>query len=305
MENIDHKLEDVYLPFSEQQLIKHFEHSNRPLECIENYKKSIRIYKKPLIDLNIRKTRQIEKDETFWTASALMTIYYGTDFIENLKSLLIKGFTKSPPITNFRCWDNLLGDKDNWRLFFEVPLPAPKAYKNFLKNNLTKNQFIPYLLELAKHKTKEANRENLEGPTHVDALLINIQNGFSILFEAKVLSDISYGITYDSKRNQIIRNLDVLQEKYEVKNSILCKRDPDKSLFILLTPKIYKEEPFSRLYAYKYKEYKENPEILIEELEHRKPNFDLENAKQLSNRLGWLTWEDLKKVNPNCCKWLN
>ena len=31
---------------------------------------------------------------------------------------------------------------------------------------------------------------------------------------------------------------------------------------------------------------------------------ELEKANNLSARVGWLTWEDFKKVNPNCCKWL-
>lgn len=304
METINSKLEDIYLPFTEQQLIKHFEHSKKYIKWIEKYRRSIKKYRIPDTNNSISETRQIEKDETFWTASTLMTIYHGSNFVGNLKTLLVNGFTKHPPIANISRWDELLGEKDNWSLYFEVPLPAPKEYKNYLRNNITKNQFIPYILESARHKTNNENRKNLEGSTHVDALLINNENGFSIMIEAKVLSDISYGVTYDTKRNQIIRNLDVLLEKYEGKDSVLSKRDPDKTLFILLTPEIYTKRPYSRLYAYKYYEYKENLNMLIEELEHRKPNFDLEHAKNLSDRIGWLTWEDFKKTNPNCCNWV-
>lgn len=303
MEPIYSKLHEIYLPFSEEQLSEHFEHSNKRKEWIEKYKRSINNYRNQVTNRNNKESRQIEKDETFWTASTLMTIYHCPDFIGNLKSLLIKIFKVNPPIPQISSWNVLLGEKDNWKLYLEVPLPAPKEYKIYLKNNISKNQFIPYIVESAKHKINNVNRENLEGSTHVDALLINIQNGFSILFEAKVLSDISYGITYDSKRNQMIRNLDVMLEKYEGKDSILGKRDPNKTLFILLTPEIYSIKPYSRLYAYKYFEYKEDPNNLIKELPHRQ-DLDLEKANNLSARVGWLTWEDFKKVNPNCCKWL-
>ena len=73
---------------------------------------------------------------------------------------------------------------------------------------MSKQQPIPYILRAAKGK-----KRSLEGPTHVDAILVNIDNGFGILFEAKVLSDISYQITYDTTRNQIARNIDVMLEE--------------------------------------------------------------------------------------------
>lgn len=141
---------------------------------------------------------------------------------------------------------------------------------------------------------------NLEGPTNVDAMLLNSKNGFAVVIEAKVLSDISYEITYDTMRNQIARNIDVMLEK----NNKLChpldKRDPEKTLFLLITPKLFKDNPSSRLYGYKFNEYKTNPESLSGDLPHR-TNCDWPN---ISRRLGWLTWEDFKSVNNNCCRWL-
>jgi len=41
-------------------------------------------------------------------------------------------------------------------------------------------------------------------------MLINAINGFAVIVEAKVLSDISYGVVYDTMRNQIARNIDVM-----------------------------------------------------------------------------------------------
>ena len=101
-------------------------------------------------------------------------------------------------------------------------------------------------------------------------------------------------------RNQIARNIDVMLEKNENLCEPLNKRDPEKTLFLLITPKLFKENPSSRLYGYKFNEYKTRPESLSDDLPHRK-NYDWQS---ISSRLGWLTWEDFKDVNKNCCRWL-
>ena len=101
-------------------------------------------------------------------------------------------------------------------------------------------------------------------------------------------------------RNQIARNIDVMLEKNENLCDPLNKRDPEKTLFLLITPKLFKENPSNRLYGYKFNEYKTRPESLSDDLPHRK-NYDWQS---ISRRLGWLTWEDFKDVNKNCCRWL-
>ena len=50
---------------------------------------------------------------------------------------------------------------------------------------------------------KPYDKKILEGSTQVDALILNPDNGFNVLIEAKVLSDISVGITYDVVRNHL------------------------------------------------------------------------------------------------------
>ena len=131
-------------------------------------------------------------------------------------------------------------------------------------------------------------------------MFLNSKNGFAVIIEAKVLSDISYDITYDTMRNQIARNIDVMLEDNKKLCQPLDKRDPEKTLFLLVTPKLFKDNPSSRLYGYKFKEYKTKPESLSGDLPHRK-NYDWQN---ISSRLGWLTWEDFKSVNKDCCRWL-
>ncbi len=196
-----------------------------------------------------------------------------------------------PTVKGLGSWEECFEES---KLFFEVDLPSPNAYKKWLQENLKRRHFIPYVLDSTKDKG------NLEGPTQVDAMFLNPKNGFAVIVEAKVLSDISYQITYDTMRNQIARNIDVMLEKNEELCRPLNKRDPKKTLFLLITPKLFKDNPSCRLYGYKLHEYKTNPNSLLKDLPHRR-GCDWQN---ISSRIGWLTWEDFKNVNKYCCPWL-
>lgn len=143
----------------------------------------------------------------------------------------------------------------------------------------------------------------MEGATHVDALLINSSNGSAVFIEAKVLSDISYCVQYDSIRNQIIRNLDVMLNHNNSSDANLKTWDSDKTLFLLLTPKLFKDNPRARLYVYIFSDYKSNPELIGQDLIHR--GLDFSACKSISERMGWITWEDLRNINQDCCKWLD
>lgn len=304
MNTIMHK---SYLPFTEEQLLLHFADVKIQGKCVKNpehlayFRKSIDAYKKFIeknpdrlgksLD-NMRKPCQIEKDERFWTASCLMTIYYSRNRKHELIKLLKKTYGERPLIKDLYSWDEYISD--NIQLLLEPNLPSPKSYKQWLQDNITERQLIPYILD-SVHK-----KRTLEGPTNVDALLLNPDNGFAVVAEAKVLSDISYHVTYDEMRNQIARNIDVMLEKNHDLCHPLNKRDPGKTLFLLITPKIFKDNPTTRLYGFKFNEYKNSPESLASDLPHRK-GYDWGN---ISKRLGWLTWEDFKSVNSDCCGWL-
>jgi hypothetical protein len=75
-------------------------------------------------------------------------------------------------------------------------------------------------------------------------------------------------------RNQIARNIDVMLEL----NPDLCppikERKPERTLFLLLTPRLFKNNPSSRLYGSKFTDYKLNPSLLANDLPHR-PNAQL------------------------------
>lgn len=300
------EMHNIYLPFKEQQLLSHFANV-RHLKCEKNpnhlkyYKESIKKYNDYLANnpdrlgksiKEMEKTCQIEKDEKFWIAQCMMTIFHSQNKINEYVSLFEAAYGETPPIEGISDWEECFKGKLN--LFFEVRLPSPNSFNDWLLSNYSNLHIIPYILDSAHNKTI------LEKPTIVDALLLNQENGFAAIIEAKVLSDISHSVVYDIIRNQIARNIDVMLEN----NNSLCDplnmRDPNKTLFLIITPKIFKDFPTTRLYGYKFYDYTENPESLAKDLPHRK-NF---NWQDLSKKMGWLTWEDFKQMNKNCCQWL-
>lgn len=115
-------------------------------------------------------------------------------------------FGDEPPLKKPRTWAECFdGDLS---LYFEAHLPSPSSYKPYLRQNPPEHNLIPYVL-LGGFLVRVNNRD-FEGATHVDALLLNPRNGFALLVEAKVLSDISYHVSFDVTWNQIARTVDVM-----------------------------------------------------------------------------------------------
>jgi hypothetical protein len=308
------KMHVKYLPFSKEELLLHFapvgkecepneNQLNYYIRSIENYeeykKKNNNILGKPLWE--IKGPCQIQKDERFWTVNTLMNIYYSPDRVNELCILFEKAFGRKVPISiETNSWEECLSS-DNLKLYFEVDLPSPTIYKNNLyslykEDKIQEHQIIPFIMASAHGK------KIIEGSTQVDALILNPDNGFNVLIEAKVLSDISISITYDVVRNQIARNIDVMLESNERLCNPLDERDPDKSLFLLLTPKLFKDNPTSRLYGYKIREYQDKnkgKDALLKDLPYREE----EDLQDIPSRIGWLTWEDFKEVNKKCSPW--
>ncbi|MBK7552197.1 MAG: hypothetical protein IPI61_11225 [Syntrophaceae bacterium] len=134
------------------------------------------------------------------------TVLDDPEYKKILRRLLEKTYGSTPPMPDLSTWCECLdGDL---KLYYEVCLPAPQSYIKWLRSNLNNRQIIPYVLDAAARN----NARTLEGATHVDAMFLNLTNGFAWLIEAKVLSDISYSISFDNFRNQIARNIDVMIE---------------------------------------------------------------------------------------------
>lgn len=297
-------IESTYLPFSSEQLEKHFSYSKGAKQHLKYYLKSAKSYKDHVREdqvgvtiRNAKHPRQLEKDERFWVVTCLMNYFHADNRTDEFSKLLSSIFGEEPPIDGISSWSECL--EGNLKLYFEVPLQSPKSYKERLADNLTSRHMIPYILEAARHDSGVKNRLDLEGATRVDALLINPDTGFAILFEAKVLSDISCGVTYDAMRNQIIRNIDVMLEDNKKMKEPLSSRLPGRTLFVLLTPQMFRDNPSSRYYGFLYNEYKKDPQAIKRDLPHRD-----QDLSQIGRRIGWLTWEQCETQFPGSCPWL-
>lgn len=156
-----------------------------------------------------------------------------------------------------------------------------------------------------------------EGETHLDLALGTIarRNGTEsgielekvepswICFcEMKWHSDISYSVSYDQHRNQLVR----------VVENALCfqsrSKFAEKIHVVLVTPKLFQHAPIrSRLYQYKYNEYYSDPSKIKGDLDVCKLNkndrVDWNYPGDTQNRLsklslGWISYETLFEDMP-------
>jgi hypothetical protein len=297
----DKTIDPIYMPFSPEEMRRHF--VNQAEKHVAYYTKSADLYHRFMDDPaadggqtigKARKPRQIEKDERFWVATSLKNIYDGPTRVGDLTRLLSEAYGPTPPVEGLSTWwECLSGDL---QLYFEACLPAPASYLAWLGEHLESRQLTPYVLDAADRN----ERKRLEGPTHVDALLLNPHNGFSLLVEGKVTSDISSSVTFDDYRNQIARNIDVMLDKNPRIGEPLNRRDPERSLFALLTPRGFQFKPKTRLYGWVMDEYQTSPETLARDLPHRNGV----DWVDVSRRLGWISYHDINSILPGACPWL-
>jgi hypothetical protein len=305
-------MHSTYLPFTADQLQGHFapvlsagekdRHLRYYLASIDRAREyddlvSCRIKPTPA---QTRLGRQMEKDERFWVAAALMALYHADAGRTRAKAFggLLERAGLHPP-SGFRHWvDALSGPLD---LFFEVSLPSPRCYRAWLRDHLDERVPIPYLRE-----STTALRSRLEGQTHADAMLLAHDTGVAIIFEAKVLSDVSTHVTFDVARNQLARTIDVMLEA-PVLRPPLSSRKPERTFLVLLTPALMQPERAgnaagkSRLYGWLMPAYQDHGSSLLRQHLPHRDDHDLAEATE---RLGWASWEDCNAVVPHACQWL-
>jgi hypothetical protein len=154
-------LHPVYLPFTADQLREHFapvhgygekdrhlSYYRAGVEEVRKYDEWIRGGVKPTPS-QTRLGRQMEKDERFWLATALMSLHHangGAGRGALFARLLERAGLRSP--AGFPSWeDALAGDL---KLYFEVNLPSPPSYRAWLRDHVGERAPIPYLKEQAK-----------------------------------------------------------------------------------------------------------------------------------------------------------
>jgi hypothetical protein len=91
-----------------------------------------------------------------------------------------------------------------------------------------------------------------------------------VVFEAKVLSDVSTGVRYDAARNQIARTIDVLLDEHPRLAWSLKTRRPERTCFALVTPELFRTHHTSRLYGWLMNQYRKDPALLAEHLPHER-----------------------------------
>jgi hypothetical protein len=212
---------------------------------------------------------------------------------------LARALGEHPPFDIFTSWEQAIGSQV--RLVLEASLPAPKAYRSHARSLAPERHIIQYVKHAGLLRETDVVRKDLEGTTRVDAVLVAIETGFSVLIEAKVLSDASYQVSFDPLRNQLARLIDVMLEPASSAYEPLKDRKHDCSVAVLLTPRLFKDNPHSRLYGRLFEEYRGQPDALGRDLPHRAGM----NWAELSSRLGWVTWEDTNELLPGACRWLN
>jgi hypothetical protein len=292
----------VYLPFTAAQLRGHFTSASEADKHVSKFLISANRYRNfcgrfpdrtgASIDFSARDC-QIEKDEQFWTAACWLQLFY-CNTRQPIIQLLQKCFGEAPPLDDLHGWQECLDGQ--LELLLEACLPSPIEYTRWLAENIRTRHFISYVLNAAR---RESDR-NFEGPTHVDAILLNRDNGFGLMIEAKVLSDISCHVSFDCMRNQIARNLDVMLDSHPSTVEPLCLRRPERTLFVLQTPRVFRHNPHTRLYGWLLNAYRNDERALPRDLGHR-ANV---NFAALRKRIGWITWEDCNRLLPDCCPWL-
>ena len=196
-------LHDVFLPFPAEELLEHFVDTGRrsddPLRHLTAWRARI-----AAADLKRESDPAfLDRDETLWTAGALLAIHRHPDARDRWRRLLSQVLGETPPTDEPLGWDELLGDR--MRLFFEVGLPSPRAYSAWLRQHLEHRHPLA-----AQRAASAASPRGLEGRTHLDAMLLNPATGFAVHFEAKVLSDIDTKTKHDALRNQLARNIDCM-----------------------------------------------------------------------------------------------
>jgi hypothetical protein len=159
---------------------------------------------------------------------------------------------------------------------------------------------------------------NREGETHFDLALGDVRRrlptrsglefnhpgarpSWIAAVEAKLRSDLSAHVRYDAFRNQLLR---VIENAVTLRDS--TGQMPASVHVILLTPKVFKENPRTRFYGCKFQEYcpngKVDPASVLADLGRLQlsaaHNCDI--AARLSNvSLRWVTYEDLISRMPD------
>jgi hypothetical protein len=132
----------------------------------------------------------------------------------------------------------------------------------------------------------------------------NIEDPWICFCEMKWNSDISTKVSHDLRRNQMIR---VIENALTFQNSKY--KLAEDIYFTLVTPALFKNEPKSRLYHYKFEDYIDNKDAIYDDIynckldEYDQSTWQYPDEDDLQSQinklnLNWLTYENLFEKLP-------
>ncbi len=226
-------LNDLFLPYPPSILRGHFVDSDAEDEDPDRHPdRHLTRWRRRLEEAPRKDPSFLHRDETLWTAGALLAVHHGANRRAGWRAIMETVFGGRPPTPEGVGWDDLLGE--DLELFFEVGLSSPRSYRVWLSEHLADRQAL-----VPQRAAGEAAGLRLEGRTHLDALLISQGTGLAVHFEAKVLSDIDTKTKHDSLRNQLARNIDCMAE---AEHALLESRDIERRFLVLLTPELFRRK---------------------------------------------------------------
>lgn len=302
-------IDPVYLPFDRETLRGHFaqvrgEDEASQIRRLDYYlasaERAAELGGTPdPTPAQVRAGRQMEKDERFWVAASLMTLFH--DQTNGGAAVLFAELMRQAGLATAKGgqpWEEALSGP--LELYFEANLNSPTRYRSWLAQHRDRQALVPY----ARAAAAKAGLR-VEGATKVDAILVAPETGSAVVFEAKVLSDLSTRVSFDATRNQLARIIDVVLDHSTSLRPPLNVRDPHCTYVVLITPELLSPRgpagaSRGRLYGWVLPEYQDpDSPLLAQHLPHR--------AGQLGGihaRLGWATWELIDRVRPGACSWL-
>ncbi|MEJ5943728.1 hypothetical protein WDZ17_00280 [Pseudokineococcus basanitobsidens] len=291
----------TYLPFSEAQVLARLATvtgGGDPAARLDHYRQQLAAFEEAEALRRVPRQRgprpelPIERDERFWTTTALLGLLEGPDPVADLVALLTRAYGPVPPFAGFASWSDALGTAPE--LYLEAHLPSPASYQQHLRVELRR-----HVLSWAQYQRgRETTR--LEGTTTADAVVVSPSTGVAVVVAAKVLSDVAAHGAFDVVRNQLARVVDVTLDRHpNLAEPALRDRRPDRTCVLLLTPEVFRDDPTSRLYGHLHTAYTTRPETLAKHLPHRPGPV----VRAAASRLGWATWEDVERVRPGCLPW--
>lgn len=231
--------------------------------------------------IELMKSKGILYDETVWTFLSIIPYTISKKDISYLFNML----TKTLGSFDFdKCWIEAL------------PIP-PRINEGNTNLDLAIGDIRSRSLNLDENNV-EANGIEYSGN----------ESGSVCFCEMKWYADCSLSVKYHKKRNQIIRIIE----------NLLCFQNdnlhPDNFYFTLVTPEYFRNEgkPYSRFYSYLIKDYIDNKELILKDIEKTKDFLELRSIGKnnwqypvsMINefidklKINWISFEELISKSP-------